>query len=405
MADTNRNRYMPRKLLLLLFAAGFLLCAFPGVKAEAGEEAVKSGDQISDRESAQAADRTDTSDSAKILLEEEKLCINAVRISTQAGRVQLDMEMAAGQEEADILLFDPIINGELASFEDGWGLMEAVIPPSGSDPACSIGILSDDPAQEIRTVSLRFIDQGRISTLCTIDVSKAEEEILPARFLSETEEGTLVSSKAGISKRQILYRTYRDQLTAEQMALLDYGQMVVLLKDADSGLYRQAATCELETGKNGEIRASYSGLVLSADEEGSMLIETREEKGSRVLTTKDGLSLTGTEVFFARLMLTADLNEQYPTIRPQVLSDELGGSCSLVPCDLFEQAQTGTALWTLTTEGKGGESTLVRGGIVTDQMQIKGQLDFFLLPAEELGNCTICFEYYFKDGTSLLRLR
>ena len=76
MADTNRNRYMPRQLLLLLFAAGFLLSVFPGVKAEACEEAVKSADQTSERASTRAAERTDTPDPVKTLLEEVSEILN-----------------------------------------------------------------------------------------------------------------------------------------------------------------------------------------------------------------------------------------------------------------------------------------------------------------------------------------
>ena len=375
-----------------------------------------------------------------VLLEEPDLPEITARIAESGpGCISLELKVHnEAQEDVELSLFDPLVNGQMASFDNGWGLMDITAAPGESD--LPVQIFTDDPQEIPESFAMRFVSQEKISTLCTVQMEPEEAQtepeeaqtepegaqtepeeaqtepeelqteleelqVEPAEFLPAEDPRSLVTGEVEIpEKRTIRYKVYTDKLEADRAALLDYGQMVVLLRDPGSGLYRQVSTCELKCEADGRMKGSYSGLVLLEGWKGGGPIETIEEMGKRIITTKDGLMLTGPEVFFARLNLTVDLTGEEPLVRPRIFSDEFGGTCSAVPFDLFAQVQTGCVLWEL--QGDDAEhASLVKGAVQTQDFPVNAQLSFRMCPIEELGESIICFEYYFKDGSSLLRMQ
>ena len=117
----------------------------------------------------------------------------------------------------------------------------------------------------------------------------------------------------------------------------------------------------------------------------------------------ENMALSGEAAFYATLSFQLRQNEEGGMTAEDIVvsSDELGGECGNIPCALFDTVQTSREIWSV-EELSPDSVWLEIEGSADGIWNIEGPLRFRLVPAEELGEIVVCFEYFFKDGTDVI---
>ena len=378
---------------------------------------------------------------ARVLLEENGLCITLDGCEVTEGEAVLHLLCSNDAEEArELLLITPQINGEMAGFDHGWGSCELTAEP-GENISSEFSMVTDDPEEMPEILSFRFIEDGNVSSICRISLEEKMMEI--ASFAAGKEEPLLVDPEIEVSDEISSQGTvFTDTITPEQVQMLDYGRALICVKQtAESREYlSHISTVEAVADAEGHVTASFSGLALQLAEDPDFVIPTLENqvhRGVRPLEvtlfsaqsrtvggTEDqdpsnglvsasgqsslnggaeNMALSGEAAFYATLSFQLRQNEEGGMTAEDIVvsSDELGGECGNIPCALFDTVQTSREIWSV-EELSPDSVWLEIEGSADGIWNIEGPLRFRLVPAEELGDVTVCFEYFFKDGTDVI---
>ena len=378
---------------------------------------------------------------ARVLLEENGLCITLDGCEVTEGEAVLHLLCSNDAEEArELLLITPQINGEMAGFDHGWGSCELTAEP-GENISSEFSMVTDDPEEMPEILSFRFIEDGNVSSICRISLEEKMMEI--ASFAAGKEEPLLVDPEIEVSDEISSQGTvFTDTITPEQVQMLDYGRALICVKQtAESREYlSHISTVEAVADAEGHVTASFSGLALQLAEDPDFVIPTLENqvhRGVRPLEvtlfsaqsrtvggTEDqdpsnglvsasgqsslnggaeNMALSGEAAFYATLSFQLRQNEEGGMTAEDIVvsSDELGGECGNIPCALFDTVQTSREIWSV-EELSPDSVWLEIEGSADGIWNIEGPLRFRLVPAEELGEIVVCFEYFFKDGTDVI---
>ena len=359
---------------------------------------------------------------APVLLEENGLCIILNDCEVTEGEAVLHLLCSNdAEEERELLLITPHINGEMAGFDHGWGSCELTAEP-GENISSEFSMVTDDPEEMPESLSFRFIEDGMVSSICRISLEK-EKTVETASFAAGREEPLLVdpqieTPEVGLSSGIV----YTDTLKLEQAELLDYGHALVCVKLSSGGqeYLSHISTVEAVVDAEGNVKADFSGLALQMADDPDFVIPTAENqvrRGVRPLEVTlasaqnrmaggtENMALSGEAAFYASLSFQLRQNEEGGVNAEDIVvaSNELGGECGNIPCALFDTVQTSREIWSV--EQLSPDSVwLVIEGSADGIWNIEGPLRFRLVPAEELGEIVVCFEYFFKDGTDVIHL-
>ena len=382
-----------------------------------------------------------SAEEAKVLLEENGLCITLDGCEVTEGEAVLHLLCSNDAEEArELLLITPQINGEMAGFDHGWGSCELTAEP-GENISSEFSMVTDDPEEMPEILSFRFIEDGNVSSICRISLE--EKMMETASFAAGKEEPLLVDPEIEVSDEISSQGTvFTDTITPEQVQMLDYGRALICVKQTveDKEYLSHISTVEAAADPEGHVTASFSGLILQLAEDPDFVIPTLENqvhRGVRPLEvtlfssqsrtaggTEDqdpsnglvsasgqsslnggaeNMALSGEAAFYATLSFQLRQNEEGGMTAEDIVvsSDELGGECGNIPCALFDTVQTSREIWSV-EELSPDSVWLEIEGSADGIWNIEGPLRFRLVPAEELGEIVVCFEYFFKDGTDVI---
>lgn len=361
---------------------------------------------------------------AETMLDEDGLRFSLTDLETYPGGAGLTVVCSnIAEEDREVLLLTPEINGQPAGFEYGWGSY-AISIPAAAQIEVSLPMEADDPAEVPETLSMRFAANGRISSACALAVGN-ELSVTAASFALGEAEPQLVDREIEAPRDYESYAcVLTDTLSIEETQLLDYGRALICLRgENDEGeLLTHICTCEVVVDGEGNARADYSGLALILPGDDMFLVSTQESAGGMGLSgdmkplrasldlgdesrgrQTAAVALSGDAAFFASLTFQVNLDETGDFSAGDVIvsSAEIGGDCTVVPCALFNTAQTSQEIWRAETVGS-DEIHLLSAGAAFAQCRVDGPLRFKLVPASELGSLAVCFEYFFTDGSDVI---
>ena len=385
-----------------------------------------------------------SAEEAKVLLKENGLCITLNDCEVTEGEAVLHLLCSNdAEEERALLLITPQINGKMAGFDHGWGSMDLIMEPGSGHPE-EIRMVTDDPEEIPESLSLRIIEEGQVSSMCSVILDE-EPACDPASFAAGKEEPLLVDPEIEVSDEISSQGTvFTDTITPEQVQMLDYGRALICVKQTieNKEYLSHISTVEAAADPEGHVTASFSGLALQLAEDPDFVIPTLENqvhRGVRPLEvtlfsaqsrtaggTEDqdpsnglvsasgqsslnggaeNMALSGEAAFYATLSFQLRQNEEGGMTAEDIVvsSDELGGECGNIPCALFDTVQTSREIWSV-EELSPDSVWLEIEGSADGIWNIEGPLRFRLIPAEELGEIVVCFEYFFKDGTDVIHL-
>ena len=166
---------------------------------------------------------------ARVLLEENGLCITLDGCEVTEGEAVLHLLCSNDAEEArELLLITPQINGEMAGFDHGWGSCELTAEP-GENISSEFSMVTDDPEEMPEILSFRFIEDGNVSSICRISLE--EKMMETASFAAGKEEPLLVDPEIEVSDEISSQGTvFTDTITPEQVQMLDYGRALICVK-------------------------------------------------------------------------------------------------------------------------------------------------------------------------------
>ena len=366
-----------------------------------------------------------TGENPPLLFQDESVSITLMQMESDPGSVSLTVLCRnEGEEERYLLLITPRFNGKPAAFDHGWGSQELLIP-AGQEREEGIPMMADDPDEIPESLEFRVAAEGKVSSPCRILLSAEGSEVKAASFEAGAGEPPLVDPVIDFPvKPSDAPYVLADVLTPEQAERLDYGQALICIRteDEDGEHLSHISTVKAEVDEDGHVTASYSGLALSLSENPDFLITTVESfldwrphlqpmrpevsfgpSGGRTGGSASPVALSGEAAFYATLSFQlCELKDgQMLADKVVVSSEELGGDLGNVPCALFDNVQTSREIWKVTErETEGIMLEVVRGENVS--WDIQRPLTFRLIPAENLGELMVCFEYFFMDNSDII---
>ena len=322
----------------------------------------------------------------------------------QAGRLQISLA-CENNADADrtVLLLDPLVNGEIASFGNGWGSDEITLA-AGQASTEVVELVSDRPDATVESASFRIACDGTVSAPLALEYVGDDWRLRTADAPGEADIPPLLAAGAACPAPAGIALT--DRLTEEQAALLDVGEAVVCLKvEDDAGVsYMPFCRVRMAVDGQGNARAIYSGVapVFSADP--ATPIATAEDgRGETIACEAAGVELSGDAVYYAELSFGVRMDETGGVAIESTLVDspELGGPCRSCPRDLFAQARVHHPC--LRFEEKDGWTETRETGGRTAEYDLDEPLTVDLVPAAGLGEVCVYYEYWFTDGSMLVR--
>ena len=341
---------------------------------------------------------------APALLEGESLLVALEGFESAEGEAVLLVACRNdSDEEVTLTLIEPEVNGEPAGFRYGWGGDELTLP-ARADSSAEI-VLQPDSAREVpQRVSLRFVMDGRISSRGTVD-SQEDLRVETASFELGAQEPQMLETAVSAPADADGYRRVYSDSAPGRDAPLEYARALICLRAAEDGggLLTHLCTVEAVVDEEGTASASYSGLALALDGDGAFPLRTFEHADGTAFADAGPLELSGPGVFYAVMDFSLLWTEAgWATSNALVESSELGGPCSVVPCALFDSVQCARDIWRPVLEG--GEADLALEGNASWRAGAGQPLRLGLVPAEELGEIAVCFEYCYADGHAVIHL-
>lgn len=359
----------------------------------------------------------------EILLDEDGILITLNDCGTFPGGAELTVTgRNSAEEERELLLLVPEIDGDLAAFEYGWASY-AITLPAGGEISAALPVTADDPEAVPSQIKWRFALGGRISSACELTVGDEAVTAVPASFILGAQEPPLVDREIDAPRDDTeAGRTLTDALSDEEMSILDYGQALIFVRAEapDGEKLMHICTVEASTDADGNVTADYSGLALALADDDAFVVPTAEAADvsedmtpwtaslslsapSRTRQTA-GIALSGDAAFYASLGFHVDVDDDGSYCARDIIvsSAELGGDCVTVPCALFDTVRTSLELWSAEAVSDNG-IRLMGAGANISQHTVDAPLRFRLIPAGELGDIVYCFEYFFTDGSDTVR--
>ena len=324
--------------------------------------------------------------------------------ASNAGEATLTLKWANHTaDEATILLFAPMLDGEPASFRYGWASEELRLPPSSKTESV-VTLHADDPQLLARTLSLRFIQGDRVSGRAIITLAGGGTLLQAASFNPEEEPRLVQSAIPWDTEASPLLLT--DALSPEQVALLDYGQLRICLRrtvDGQEELIPFAAIPAAVT-EDGQVTAPFSGYAVVCSAASSMPLRTQETHADGLYTYAVGdIALSGPFIFYATLQLTVTANPQAQEATLTQLSlDSPDAGCLLQspPLCLFDTLTLSMPVYRAAQ--RESAYTLASTDVLSTTLPVETPLTFQLVPASTLGELSAYFEYFFLDQTDVI---
>ena len=303
-------------------------------------------------------------------LAEEAPEITVTGCTVRDGAVQLAVCSRAG-ESGQLSLVCPFVDDEPVFFEDGSEIMTFELDADGE----SIISFATE-AMDGQTLTVLLGADGKLFTRLRLSLDGTS-------FSTEPCDEPILENASPVEATPL---SLTDSLTEEQVALLDYGQAVICLCDAEghADSLQPVCTVPARVSPEGQVQADWSGLLLQID---GFCLRT-EENGNGGM--KASLALTGDAVFYAEVDFQTASGEK---TRELVSSAELEGTWENVPRSLFDTA----TLTSITISLESGKPVTVGGD--SRQLALTEPLQPQLVPIAEAGSFGWYFEYFFTDGT------
>ncbi len=346
----------------------------------------------------QAAAAEDTS-----LLARGGVSIGLISVETRPGEAELTLSLHnAGEDPCDISVFDARSDQSPASLMRGRADLHLSLD-AGEAREETVLIQYDDPDALAASLSLRFSWAGWISGPLTVTLAGGGYAVSaepPAEALFDTD----VAVPAGASGQAVLIQ---DQLTEQEMAILDYGQARVCLRtenEAGETLFTPIVTIPLDVDASGRATGRYSGLMLRMDGVPDVPFRTVENApdGPAALTATT-ISLTGEAIEYAEQTIDIALDGDAARVTAQPVDAwETGGPCDPSPWDLYDQIYISHQMFTLTDAGGGAVSIRERDSL-SSRTPLTGPIRLSLSKASDVGDVWVFCEYFFTDQTDVVR--
>ncbi|MBR0463195.1 MAG: hypothetical protein IJJ23_02260 [Clostridia bacterium] len=309
----------------------------------------------------------------------------------QPGEAILSLTVGA-VEGGTISLLDPRFNGEPAGFDRGDPDVQLDVLEDGGLDA-DVVIRSYDDDETCDSISFRVAGGGAI--LGTVCIQSSDKGWQVAE--SSPRSPLIVTEAAGPEAYPEPFRL-GDTLPAERAALLDYGQAVVCLRQED-GSFLPVCVLPAEVSDDGAVSASYSGLVLTLDDDSDVLFSLKESLGADGVVWESALNtLTGEAIEYAEMTLALCRDPEGFRVTGQSFDAwETGGVCDFAPYDLFDTLLITQPLYAF--EEKDGRTTLRQTGSRARRVDIDGPMSLRFQATEELGDVWVYFEFFFTDQT------
>ena len=324
-----------------------------------------------------------------------------------------------GDGDVAVTLLAAEVNDQSAGFFRGWG-SDAFDLPAGQETEVEIVLESDDPDETPERLALRFAADGRVSSRLEVDLTGPDNGVSAASFEAGALEPQLVDPVIDMPEdAESCRRTLTDTLSAqEREGLTDAHALICLRTDGEEGeRLTQLCTVDAAVDEAGNVTADYSGLVLALADDPDFLVETVEASGAAGMTatlnalarsgaglngTAGSVSLSGMAIFYATMSFDLRSSEAgAAAVDVVVSSQEVGGSYAVMPCALFETAQTSLVVWQPVRDVQ--RIYLKAVGSASEEYAIEGPMRFALRPAASLGEIVYCFDYFYGDNSDVIR--
>ncbi len=314
----------------------------------------------------------------------------------EPGRADLEISLAdPGEAGKEVYLLDPLFNGVEGVFPDEW-LSGSIRLQPGERTEWTVSILSDDPDELPETVSFRFCLDGIIFTPVT--VSFPDQRCIPGERPEPDGRILLTEVEAPEEIRDTKPEEVSDRLAPEEVPLLDYAQArVCFLK---GNVLRLIATLPAEVQESGEAEASFSGFALTLagrNECPLSVTESREEEGTA--WAFDNIGLYSDTVYFALLSGRAGIKEGKVSVTEQTTEAVEFRKAAEVPFELFTNGNVSSLCYLPDPEDREGPADCRPDFDILDMTE---PLRLALVPAKELGEIYVFFEYYLTDDRTII---
>ena len=319
----------------------------------------------------------------------------------QPGAVTLTLTLSAPRDRDIVVsLCDARFNGAPAGFGRGWA-DEQLSLTAGESREEDVLLVSDFPDEAAESVSFRVAAEGLIgapATLSLADGTVAAQPVSPPLI----RDGILLP-EGPVSPVRLT-----DELTAEELSLLDYGQAQIVLRteDARGVLFTPIVTVPLAVDAGGRAEGVFSGLTLLLDTAPDVPFQTVErsagcEAGATEISAPM-VALTGETIEFAEQALSIVWDGGAARLTGQaVTAYEIGGTCAFAPWDLFDQIYLSHQVFAMAERGRA--ATLTEADSLNRRTPIDGPLTLRLADVRDLGDIWVYAEYFFTDNTDTVR--
>lgn len=335
---------------------------------------------------------------------EMTLRIDEVRQDAESVRLTLSCKNE-GVTDREITLVAPTVNGSPACFDSGWG--SAVLSlKAGEARRETVVLVPDRKENAIESISLRFVCAGTISSPLSLERHDGGWQAIAASSGGDGSEPPLVRAGTATAAPRECSVALHDQISPAQAAILDQAHAWICLKakDGQQEAYLPFCRLSLTADESGGISGTYSGMAATCS--ASPLFPLYMEEGMAdgdYSWAIGGIVLSGDAVFYADLSFVAACDAQDGIIieSSAVESPELGGVCENCPLPLFLEASVHHAAYGFTD--KYGNVRAHECDGTTAVFDLAEPLTIDLRPASDLGEIYVYFEYWFTDGSAVLR--
>lgn len=341
-----------------------------------------------------------------VLLDDPYLSVELVDLHAEPGCAHLTLRcISTDDHPTTVTLLMPEVNGAPAGFRYGWPLEEIILAPSESQQV-QITLETDMPDEIPQTLSFRFSRRGVISSPFCLQLDP-QRILAPASFTLGAEEPPLcrkaVTAPEDLAAYAILLQ---DALPTDKLPLLDYGRAQICLQMTvgDEEVLIPFTSILAEIDASGQVRAAYSGLALVCEDAPGFPLRTAESSAKLpLICSADGMSLSGTYVFYAAL--TFSLSPDPVTGGAEITGAsvdclDIPGMNEHTPLAMFDLLDVSHPMYTLHAEN--GRQVLRICGNHAMQKDLTEPLAFALVPVSTLGDIAIYFEFFFTDGTDVI---
>lgn len=304
-------------------------------------------------------------------------------VSAAATDIGAELVIAVSADaEADIILTEPMVNGEPACFSTGWCAEEFSARPETAEYPLVFESFDYVPADEI---SFRVIEGGVFSGRIRVSGIGGESPVAGYETGDDPQlvRGDIAADGSGAEVQ------LTDNTAAEKLELLDYCRAMVLYVN-DDGTMSQIAMVNAACDAAGRASALWSGYIVSIN--GGAVIPVIEDGQGSI-----GFSgtLLGDYLFFASADIDIELAEDSSACAGVVLSSpELSQECSNIPLSYFTSFDVTSARYVM------GDDWLSTVGFTGISADLSEQIEVKLTRPAAGDNIVYCFMYYYTDYTS-----